>query len=96
MKARRKVAGLHAVEAVLEHSPDKVLAAWADNGRRDSRLARLLDRLSAMGVKTQAAQKNRLDALSEGQAHQGLVIEVLVPEELDENALRTVLEQPVG
>lgn len=95
MKARRKVAGLHAVEAVLEHSPDKVLAAWADIGKKDGRLARLLDRLNVMGVTTQAAQKNRLDALAEGQSHQGLVVEVLMPEELGENALRAVLEQAV-
>ncbi len=96
MKARRRVAGLHAVEAVLEHSPDKVLAAWADTGRTDGRLARLLDRLNALGIKAQAAQKNRLDSLAEGQIHQGLVVEVLMPEELGENALRTVLEAPAA
>lgn len=96
MKARRKVAGLHAVEAVLEHSPDKVMVAWADTARQDGRLRRLLEQLNAIGIKPQPAQKNRLDVLAEGQTHQGLVVEVLVPEELGENALRTVLEQPAG
>ena len=95
MKARRKVAGLHAVEAVLEHSPDKILAAWADASKKDGRLSRLLERLNTMGVRTQVAQKNRLDILAEGQTHQGIVVEVLTPEELGENALRSVLEQPI-
>jgi len=94
MKARRRVAGLHAVEAALEHSPDRIVAAWCDAGRADARLTRLLERLAELGVKTQPAQRGRLDALAEGKTHQGLVIEMIVPGELGENELRAALENP--
>ena len=92
MKVRRRVAGLHAVESVLEHSPDKILSAWADPARTDARVTRLIERLQALGIKPQQANRNRLDTLAEGQAHQGLVIEVIMPGELGENELLTVLE----
>lgn len=94
MKARRRVAGLHAVEAALEHGPDRIVAAWCDAGRVDARLTRLLERLIGLGVKPQPTQRNRLDAFAEGQVHQGLVIEMLMPGELGENELRTVLDNP--
>lgn len=94
MKARRRVAGLHAVESVLKHSPDKILTAWADSARTDARLVRLIDQLNAIGIRPQTANRNRLDTLADGQNHQGLVLEVIMPDQLGENELRTVLESP--
>lgn len=94
MKPRRNVVGLHAAEAALRHGPERIVAAWVDAGRLDDRLARVLDRLRAAGIKPQGVNKSRLDSLAEGQAHQGVVIEVIAPDELGENALRTALETP--
>ena len=94
MKPRRHVVGLHAVEAALQHGPERIVAVWVDATRTDERLARLLDQLRATGVKPQGINKSRLDSLAEGQAHQGVVIEVIAPDELGENALRTALETP--
>lgn len=94
MKARRRVAGLHAVESVLKHSPDKILTAWVDSARTDERLVRLIDQLNVIGIRPQTANRNRLAALADGQNHQGLVLEVIMPDRLGENELRTVLESP--
>ncbi len=92
MKARRRVAGLHAIESVLRHSPDKIVAAWVDAGRADARLSSLVEQLGHFGIKPQPAGRQRLESLSEGQQHQGLVIEVAVTTELGENDLWTAVE----
>lgn len=94
MKARRRVAGLHAVESALEHSPDKIVSAWMDERRGDGRIAAIIQKLTALGISVQPAGKSRLDALAEGRNHQGVVLEVLMPGELGENELRDALESP--
>lgn len=91
---RRRVAGIHAAESVLEHSPDRIVTAWVDERRMDARMSRVLGRLAALGIAVQSAQKARLDTLAEGRVHQGLVLEVIVPGELGENELRDALERP--
>ncbi|BBL76084.1 23S rRNA (guanosine(2251)-2'-O)-methyltransferase RlmB [Methylomagnum ishizawai] len=94
MKARRKLAGLHAAEAALEHSPDKIVNVWLDERRGDARIAALVRQLDALGIVAQTAGKSRLDALAEGKHHQGVVMELLMPEELGEHELRGALENP--
>jgi 23S rRNA (guanosine2251-2'-O)-methyltransferase len=96
MKNRRRVAGLHAAESALEHSPDQIICAWIDDRRGDGRLAAVVDKLSAFGVAVQFAGKSRLDALAEGRNHQGVVMELALPGELGEHELRDVLENPRG
>jgi 23S rRNA (guanosine2251-2'-O)-methyltransferase len=91
MTSRRKVAGLHAAESVLEHSPESVVTAWIDDRRRDGRMSGILLKLTALGVRAQATSKNRLDVLAEGYVHQGVVLEVVMPAELGENELRDAL-----
>lgn len=92
MKTRRKVFGLHAVESVLEVGPDRIVQVWIDGSRADGRLNRLLDRLQDVGVRLQEVSKSRLDALSDRQNHQGIVLEYLAAEELTEEALEDALE----
>lgn len=84
MKARRCVAGLHAAEAALPYGPERIITAWMDPARTDARLTRLLDQLRSLGIKPQPVNRSRLDSLAEGDHHQGLVLEVRVPEELGE------------
>lgn len=96
MKARRRVAGLHAAEAALEHSPDKIVNAWLDERRGDTRIAALAGKLEALGITVQTAGKGRLDALADGQRHQGVVLEMRVPSELGEHDLRDALARQEG
>lgn len=96
MKTRRRIAGLHAAESALEHTPERIVSAWIDERRGDARIAALVGKLAAQGIVAQSAGKSRLDALAEGQHHQGVVIELVMPAELGENELREVLENPEG
>ncbi len=93
MKSRRKVVGLHAVESVLETGPDRIVQVWVDASRADGRLTRFLERFANAGIRVQETPKHRLDAMADRQAHQGVVIEYLAPDELGENDLEEALER---
>lgn len=88
----RRVFGLHAAKSALEHTPDKVAAAWLDGQRGDARLNELRRQLQEAGVAVRSASRKELDQLSGGQQHQGVVLEVNLPRELGENELWAALE----
>lgn len=93
MKVRRKAFGHHAVTAVLEAFPEQIVNAWVAEGRQDDRMALVLSALKVTGVRIDSVSRSRLDALSEGQAHQGVIVEYLPPPEPGEDELFAFLEQ---
>lgn len=96
MKGKRRVAGVHAAEAAVEHHPDRIVKVWLDDRRDDGRILRLAGRLAALGIDPLPTARSRLDALAEGHHHQGVVIELAGLGELGESELRSVLESPRG
>jgi 23S rRNA (guanosine2251-2'-O)-methyltransferase len=86
--SRRRIAGLHAAEFALEHNPDRIIAVWIHDRRQDQRLTGFLRRLADHGLTPQIAAKSRLDALAEGQPHQGVVLELKGSGEYGEPELR--------
>ena len=91
---RRRVAGLHAVEAALSANPDRIVSAWVDDRRsKDPGLTILVRKLAEIGVRAQYAARLRLDGLAEGHPHQGIVVEMLTPPELGEHELSERLTQ---
>lgn len=91
MSGKRRIVGLHATESALEHTPDKLTAAWVDAGRMDAKLARLKQQLEQAGVRIQPSNRKELDRLSEGRNHQGIIVEVAMAQELGESDLRDAL-----
>ncbi|MGX2039948.1 23S rRNA (guanosine(2251)-2'-O)-methyltransferase RlmB [Methylocaldum sp. MU1018] len=98
MKNRRRIAGLHAAEAVLENAPDKIISVWIDNRREDNRIAAIERKLASLGISIQPAGRNQLDSLVETRNHQGIVIELKLPAERGEpelqDALANLSQQP--
>lgn len=80
--------GIHAVQAALEYSPQKIKRALIDAQRQDERLKQLIAELTALGVQTEKTDRKKLDRLSEGRNHQGIVITVELPKMLDEERLK--------
>ncbi len=87
-----KLFGLHSVQAALDYSPKKIQKAWIDCGRQDKRLGQAVDDLLALGIEPEKVDRKRLDRLSDGNNHQGIVIEVEMPGELTESELKTAVE----
>jgi len=73
------VGGLHSVEAVVRHGPERILEAWVDRRRNDRRLNVLMEDLRAIGVPAQEAERQTLDRLAGGTNHQGIVVRARPP-----------------
>jgi len=69
------VYGFHAVEASLRQNPEQARVLYHDPRRRDRRLQSLVDRARSLGVRVEQVDKARLDTLSGGGRHQGVVLE---------------------
>ena len=87
-----KIVGLHAAQSALMYSPQKISRAWVDSERHDKRLEMLLETLSTLDVSIEKVERKKLDKLADGMNHQGVVLEVALPEELSENDLKVAVE----
>jgi 23S rRNA (guanosine2251-2'-O)-methyltransferase len=87
-----KIVGIHAAQAALNYSPQKITRVWLNIERSDKRLEMLLETLSELNVLLEKVDRKKLDKLADGLNHQGVVLEVSLPEELSENELKTAVE----
>lgn len=86
------VFGLHSVQALLKSAPQRVLELYCLQGRADQRLQKLLKIAEAEGMSVQTMGRAKLDALSEGENHQGVVARCRPGEVHDEAFLLRLLE----
>lgn len=87
-----KIVGLHAAQSALMYSPQKISRAWVDSERHDKRLETLLETLLTLEVSIEKVERKKLDKLADAMNHQGVVLEVALPEELSENDLKVAVE----
>jgi 23S rRNA (guanosine2251-2'-O)-methyltransferase len=83
-----KLIGIHAVQAAIDYSPQKVSQIWIDPQRQDARLKELLSKLNSLGIKPEVADKKKLDRFADGKNHQGIVAEVELPSVHSEEELK--------
>ncbi|MDD4915209.1 MAG: 23S rRNA (guanosine(2251)-2'-O)-methyltransferase RlmB [Methylococcales bacterium] len=88
--------GIHAVQAALEYSPQKIQRAWIDDQRLDARLKPLLDELNALGVSPERTDRKKLDKMADGKNHQGIVVAVELPAMRSEDQLKQDVENLEG
>ena len=70
---RTLVYGLHAVGAVIDRAPERLLELWMAEPRQDARARSLRERAQSAGVRVQAASSESLAKLAGDVAHQGAV-----------------------
>ncbi len=85
------VFGLHAVQSLFEHSPEKVLELMIQKGRTDKRISVLVDQAREHGVTIRFVERSRLDSKVEG-THQGIVAKVSQAKVYREGDLEELLE----
>ena len=73
---RHFVHGLHAVRAIIDRAPERVLELWLAEPRDDVRARELRDAAAAIGLKPQTAAPEALARLVGEAAHQGAVAAV--------------------
>jgi 23S rRNA (guanosine2251-2'-O)-methyltransferase len=93
---RNFVYGLHAIGAVIERSPERLLELWMAQPRNDARARALKERALAVGIRVQAASSESLAKLVGNVAHQGAVAAVRPLKGWDEHELLANLSQISG
>lgn len=76
MSASEMVFGLHAVQAILERSPERVLELFLLKGRDDQRQQQILALAARQGLAMTGRSRQQLDDLVAGANHQGVVARV--------------------
>jgi len=93
---RNFVYGLHAIGAIVERSPERLLELWMAQPRDDARARDLRERALAVGVRIQAVSGEALAKLVGDVAHQGVVAAVRPLKPWDEHDLIGNLSQING
>jgi 23S rRNA (guanosine2251-2'-O)-methyltransferase len=92
MKKQDFIYGIHAIESLLTHSPERILELWVLQGRDDDRLASLLKAAQDFGCTVQRATKKTLDEKADSSQHQGVVARVKAAKVLAEHELDALLD----
>jgi 23S rRNA (guanosine2251-2'-O)-methyltransferase len=67
-----KIFGIHAVQAVLSRSPERVKSLYVQNGRGDKRLQEVLGLAASASIGASQRPREELDKMVEGR-HQGVI-----------------------
>lgn len=70
------VCGLHPVLTVLRHEPERVSGVWVSVERADRRIEEVLEAARAEKIKFHRVPRTKLDEMSDGGRHQGVVARV--------------------
>ena len=89
---REWVYGLHVIESLLKHAPERVLRIAVAKGREDSRLQSLIEQARAMGIAVEAVDRDRLSRRLGEVVHQGVAAEIRSAPPGDERALDARLD----
>jgi len=91
MSKSELIYGMHAVDALIEKQPERVIEVYALKGRDDERLGAIVEKAREWGVSVQFMQRKALDDKSEGEQHQGIIARVKAAKVLTDNDLDTYI-----
>lgn len=87
-----KVYGLHAVQSLLQRSPERVKALYVQHGRDDLRVNDVLELAVAAGVAVSDLPRKKLDEMVNGR-HQGVIADADTASHYSEKDLPALLNQ---
>ena len=87
------VYGLHAIEALLARSPERIIEVFIIKGREDKRLLAVVRQLEQLGLPVKIANRQWLDEKSKNGVHQGIVARVTPNRGYQENDIPLLMEQ---
>jgi len=96
MSAAQIIHGLHAVQALLTRHADRVLKVQLARGREDERAAAVIAATTAARIPLERVDTQRLDKLTGGAVHQGVIAEVRPLAPWTEDALIAAIGAAIG
>jgi len=88
-----KIFGIHAVQAALDFSADKINKVWVDGQRKDKRLVELIEQCRRCKFSVEKSDRKCLDKMTDGKNHQGIVAEIEMPSVHSEEELKHVVKE---
>lgn len=75
MKQNNFIGGIHAVEALIRHSPERIKCLHIQNNRQDKRMQRLLALAQKTGIKIHLQSSENMEKFLSEFQHQGVIAE---------------------
>lgn len=88
--------GLHAIQAVLEKTPESVSELWVDKGRHDKRISNILDLAGNAEITVHSVARHELETMVSDGRHQGVVAKASPPRMYSESELDDLLASLTG
>lgn len=85
--------GIHALEAVVNREPERLIELYVLKGRDDEKLRNIINQARRFGVAIQFCQRKVLDDKVNGEQHQGVVARAKPGRVLDEKDLDDILSR---
>lgn len=85
--------GIHALEAVVNREPERLIELYVLKGRDDEKLRNIINQARRFGVAVQFCQRKVLDDKVNGEQHQGVVARAKLGRVLDEKDLDDILSR---
>jgi len=92
MKQKELIYGIHAVNSILHHNPDRILKLFIAKGRDNARLKELLAEVKHHHIHIEPRDRKDLDAITHENVHQGVVAECRTRVILSEDDLSVLLD----
>jgi len=81
-----KIFGFHGIESVIKSNPENVIKVFLQKGRKDKRISDLTESLYLQKIPLSIIDKSKLDKISKGETHQGVITEIIIPPILNEQS----------
>jgi 23S rRNA (guanosine2251-2'-O)-methyltransferase len=91
MPKKEIIFGFHAIKAILQNAPERVLQCYRQEGRDDKRLQSIIQLAEYQHIPVQTSSKIKLDKWANGERHQGLLVEVSCVSDKTEKDLLSLL-----
>jgi len=85
--------GFHSVEGLLITNPESIIKVSIQSNRKDKRAAELIKILAREKIPYLSSDRNELDRIAKGEAHQGVISEVILPPLLNEELLFKLISE---
>lgn len=85
--------GIHALESVISHEPERLIELYILKGRDDKPINSIVSQARQFGVAVQFCQRKVLDEKANGEQHQGVVAKAKPGKQYDESDLDKIVSE---